>query len=211
MGDFGLGANDGKIFDILAHSMGGLVSRYMIEFIRKGDNLVDNLFMFGTPNGGSVFGDIPAFRDKLTALLTVGLNYGKVWLGTVGIVLDYFNKFLIGTRVLTVTLTQMSTEGDFIDQLVNSEVKVQTKYTIIAGDITDYQTLDDAFFSKLMDAILLKIGNVVNDEPNDIAVMVEDIRAVPQEMEALKYDVCCHHMNYFEKGEGLRILKEVMG
>ena len=94
---------------------------------------------------------------------------------------------------------------------VNSEVKVQTKYTIIAGDITDYQTLDDAFFSKLMDAILLKIGNVVNDEPNDIAVMVEDIRAVPQEMEALKYDVCCHHMNYFEKGEGLRILKEVMG
>ena len=211
LGDFGLGADDGKTVDILAHSMGGLVSRYMIEFIRKGDNLVDNLFMFGTPNGGSVFGDIPAFRDKLTAILTIGLNYGKLWLGTIGIALDYFNKFLIGTKALTVTLSQMSTEGDFIDQLVNSEVKVQTKYTIIAGDITDYQSLDDAFFSKLMDAILLKIGNVANDDPNDIAVLVEDIRAVPEGIAALKYDACCHHMNYFEEGEGLRILKEVMG
>ncbi len=207
----GLGTNDGKTFDILAHSMGGLVSRYMIEYIRKGDDLVDNLFMFGTPNGGSVFGDIPAFRDKLTAILTIGLNYGKLWLGTIGIALDYFNKFLIGTRPLTVTLAQMSTEGDFIDKLVNSEVKVQTKYTVVAGDITDYQSLDDAFFTKLMDAILLKIGNVANDEANDIAVMVEDIRAVPESIGALKYDACCHHMNYFEEGEGLRILKEIMG
>ena len=207
----GLGVNDGKTFDILAHSMGGLVSRYMIEYTREGDGLVDNLFMFGTPNGGSVFGDIPAFRDKLTGLLTIGLNYGKLWLGTIGIALDYFNKFLIGTRPLTVTLAQMSTEGDFIDRLVNSEVKVQTKYTVVAGDITDYQSLDDAFFTKLMDAILLKIGNVANDEANDIAVMVEDIRAIPESIGALKYDACCHHMNYFEEGEGLRILKEIMG
>lgn len=207
----GLSANDGKKFDILAHSMGGLVSRYMIEFIRKGDGLVDNLFMFGTPNGGSVFGDIPAFRDKLTALLTVGLNYGKAWLGTIGIALDYFNKFLIGTRALTVTLAQMSTEGDFIDKLVNSKVKVHTKYTVIAGDITDYESLHDAFFSKLMEKLLLKIGHIANDEANDIAVMVEDIRAIPDRAGVLKYDVCCHHMNYFEEGEGLRILKEVMG
>lgn len=207
----GLGVDDGKIFDILAHSMGGLVSRYMIEYVREGDGLVDNLFMFGTPNGGSVFGDIPAFRDRLTGLLTIGLNYGKLWLGTIGIALDYFNKFLIGTRPLTVTLAQMSTEGDFIEKLVNSEVKVQTKYTVVAGDITDYQSLDDAFFTKLMDAILLKIGNVANDEANDIAVMVEDIRAVPESIGALKYDACCHHMNYFEEGEGLRILKEIMG
>lgn len=207
----GLSVDDGKTFDILAHSMGGLVSRYMIEYLRKGDSLVDNLFMFGTPNGGSVFGDIPAFRDKLTAILTIGLNYGKLWLGTVGIALDYFNKFLISSRVLTVTLSQMSTEGDFIDKLTNSEVNTQTKYTIIAGDITDYESLKDAFFSKLMDKILLKIGNVANDEANDIAVLVEDIRAVPDGMNALKYNVCCHHMNYFEEGEGLRILKEVMG
>jgi len=209
--DIGLNADDGKMFDILAHSMGGLVSRYMIEYIRKGDSLVDNLFMFGTPNGGSVFGDIPAFRDRLTAILTIGLNYGKLWLGTIGIALDYFNKFLIGTRPLTVTLAQMSTEGEFIDKLVNSEVKVQTKYTVVAGDITDYESLNDAFFTKLMDAILLKIGNVANDEPNDVAVMVEDIRAIPESIDALKYDACCHHMNYFEEGEGLQILKEVMG
>jgi len=37
---YGLGENDGKQFDILAHSMGGLVSRYMIEQIRKGDGVL---------------------------------------------------------------------------------------------------------------------------------------------------------------------------
>ncbi len=211
LADKGLSANDGKKVDILAHSMGGLVSRYMIEYIRKGDTLVDNLFMFGTPNGGSVFGDIPAFRDKLTAMLTIGLNYGKLWLGTIGIALDYFNKFLIGTRPLTVTLAQMSTEGDFIDKLVNSEIKIHTKYTVIAGDITHYESLNDAFFAKLMDAIILKIGNIANEGANDIAVMVEDIRAVPDNIDTIKYDICCHHMNYFEDGEGLQVLREVMG
>jgi len=144
-------------------------------------------------------------------MLTIGLNYGKLWLGTIGIALDYFNKFLIGTRPLTVTLAQMSTEGDFIDKLVNSEIKIHTKYTVIAGDITHYESLNDAFFAKLMDAIILKIGNIANEGANDIAVMVEDIRAVPDNIDTIKYDICCHHMNYFEDGEGLQVLREVMG
>ena len=93
----GLGENDGKRLDILAHSMGGLVSRYLIEFIRK-DNLIDNLFMFGTPNGGSIFGEIPVFRDKLVQILTVGLNFGKAWLGWIGTALDFTNKILIGSN-----------------------------------------------------------------------------------------------------------------
>ena len=50
----GLSSDDGKQLDILAHSMGGLVSRYLIEHIRQGDNLVDRLVMVGTPNGGSI-------------------------------------------------------------------------------------------------------------------------------------------------------------
>lgn len=38
-------------FDIIAHSMGGLVSRYLIE--KRGSRNVDHLFMIGTPNFGS--------------------------------------------------------------------------------------------------------------------------------------------------------------
>jgi len=211
LGEFGLGVDDGKSLDILAHSMGGLVSRYMIEYVREGDNLVDNLFMFGTPNGGSVFGDIPAFRDKMTALLTIGLNYGKPWLGQIGVVVGFINKGLMLTSTVTKTLAQMSPDSEFIGKLVNSKVKGHTKYTVVAGDINKYHSLNDAFFSKLMDKVLLKVGNVANKDPNDVAVMVEWIRAVPDEIGAMKYDVCCHHMNYFEEGDGLDILKEIMG
>jgi len=104
----GLKVDDGKRVDILAHSMGGLVSRYLIEQIREGDNLIDHLYMFGTPNGGSVFGNLPAYRDRLILLLTAGLNFGKAWLGQVGVALSLVNKALVGSKVLTKTLAQMS-------------------------------------------------------------------------------------------------------
>ena len=53
MAAVGLGPPDhGKSLDIVAHSMGGLVSRWFIE--REGGNrVVRRLVMLGTPNGGS--------------------------------------------------------------------------------------------------------------------------------------------------------------
>ncbi|MEM1120279.1 MAG: caspase family protein [Bacteroidota bacterium] len=210
LNEYGIQANDGKMVDILAHSMGGLVSRYLIEFIRKGDNMIDNLYMFGTPNGGSIFGEIPVYRDRLVKLLTVGLNFGKAWLGWVGTVLSVVNKGLIGSKALTITLAQMSTDSAFIDRLKDGQ-QGHTKYTIIAGDISDYQNIKEARLARFVEAVLLKIGNTANSEqPNDIAVLVEDIRAVPDQIEALKYDVCCHHMNYFDSKEGLLALKEAI-
>ncbi|MEM6316795.1 MAG: caspase family protein [Bacteroidota bacterium] len=207
---YGLGANDGKRFDILAHSMGGLVSRYLIEHVRKGDDLVDNLYMFGTPNGGSVFGEIPAYRDKLVKLLTIGLNFGKAWLGWVGTALSAVNKMLIGSAMVTKTLAQMSSESELIDKLNNSE-PVSTKYTVVAGDISNYENIKEVRLARLVEQVLLKIGEAAHTKaPNDIAVLVEDIRKIPAEMNALKYDVCCHHLNYFESEEGLRMVSAVL-
>ena len=207
---YGLGPNDGKTFDILAHSMGGLVSRYLIEFIRKGDTLVDHLFMFGTPNGGSIFGEIPVYRDKLVKLLTVGLNFGKAWLGGVGTALGILNKVLMGSKPITVTLGQMSANSEFIDKLKDGQ-KGHTKYRVIAGDISDYHNIKGARFKRFVEKVLLKIGKTANsNEPNDIAVLVEDIRSVPDAIAAEKYDVCCHHMNYFESEDGLIALREIV-
>ena len=206
----GFSPKDKKQLDILAHSMGGLVSRYLIEFIRKGDTLVDNLYMFGTPNGGSIFGEIPVYRDKLVKLLTVGLNFGKHWLGWVGTALSAVNKVLIGSKTITITLAQMSTDSAFIDKLKDGK-KGHTKYTIFAGDITEYDNIKEARLARFIEAVLLKIGNTANSsQPNDIAVLVDDIRAVPNHIQALKYDVCCHHLNYFESEEGLLALKDAL-
>jgi len=62
-----------------------------------------------------------------------------------------------------------------------------------------------------MNTVLLKAGNFASaDEPNDVAVVREDIFDIPAEIGAKEYKVACHHMNYFEAGAGLDKLKEAM-
>ncbi len=208
---YGIGKDDGKTVDILAHSMGGLVSRYMIEQIRKGDNTIDQLFMFGTPNGGSVFGDVPGYRDVVNKLLTVALNYGKAWLGPIGTFLNVVNKTLAASKFLTVTLAQMSPTSPFIENLYKNGIKGHTKYTIVAGDTTAYSNKQDKRYSQFMEAFVLKIGNVANSNvPNDIAALVEQIKAIPPVIAPDTHDICCHHLNYFEEGEGLETLKQIV-
>jgi len=208
---FNLGDKDGKHIDLLAHSMGGLVSRYMIEHIRKGDSLIDRLIMFGTPNGGSIFGDIPAYRDVLIKLVAIALNFGKPWLGPLGKFLSGVNQALIASKALTVTLEQMSPSSPFIENLYKNGVKRHTKYTIIAGDITFYDKEQDQFFNKFKEQVLLKIGNVANrNTPNDIAVLVEQIKAIPATLAAEEHDIACHHLNYFDEGAGLETLKTIL-
>ena len=208
---YNIGANDGKTVDILAHSMGGLVSRYMIEQIRKGDNAIDRLFMFGTPNGGSVFGDIPAYRDMLTKLMTFALNFGKPWLGPLAGYMSGVNKALIATKALTVTLEQMSPTSPFIEGLYKNSVKGHTTYTIVAGDTTAYKNKKDSLFSEFMETVVLKVGNLANSNtPNDIAALVEQIKALPPDLDAQTHDICCHHLNYFDEGAGLDTLRTIV-
>jgi len=107
-------------------------------------------------------------------------------------------------------LAQMSAESDFIEKLKDGQ-KGHTNYTVIAGDISDYNNIKEARFARFVEAVLLQIGNTANsDLPNDIAVLVDDIRAVPDIIQAMKYDVCCHHMNYFESEEGLLALEDMV-
>jgi len=208
---YGIGKDDGKTVDILAHSMGGLVSRYLIEQIRKGDNAIDRLIMFGTPNGGSVFGDIPGYRDVLNKFLTLALNYGKEWLGPLGTFMNVVNKTLGASKILTVTLAQMSPTSPFIENLYKNSIKGHTKYTVVAGDTTAYSKKRDKRFSQFIEDFVLKVGNIANSHvPNDIAVLVEQIKAIPSTIDPDTHDICCHHLNYFEEGEGLETLKEIV-
>ena len=62
LNNVGIVPEDGKHFDIIVHSLGGLVSRTMLETL-GGHTFVDNLIMFGTPNGGSRFGKIVDYQN----------------------------------------------------------------------------------------------------------------------------------------------------
>ncbi len=108
----GLGPDHGKSLDIIAHSMGGLVSRWFIER-ERGNRMARRLVMLGTPNGGSPW---PQVQDWATTALAVGLNgLSKViWPASV------LAGLVQAVEAVDVTLDQMVPESSFLKALYAS-------------------------------------------------------------------------------------------
>ncbi len=198
----GLTEDDGKHLTILAHSMGGLVSRWFIEQ-EEGNKVVDHLILAGTPNGGSKFGTIEQYRKFVSTALNLSINFITKQIPFAGTVLNV----LKGAEEVTVTLGQMTPGSTFLNTL-NSSDDPGIPYTILAGDITDYE-VQGGGFKRLLEKATVGVGGIVyDDEPNDIAVSSRSIGAVggvrqpaPQTL-----DVVCHHLNYFSSEAGLQTL-----
>lgn len=203
-----LNGDDGKQLDIVAHSMGGLVSRYLIEHIRNGDSTVDRLIMVGTPNGGSEFGKIPGYLNTMNTLLGLSLNFFKDYIGAILPQIEYLNKALTVSPFVTVTLNNMAPNSELVELLKKPVPAIHTIYHVIAGDITNYKQHYDGIFSRYMDQLLLRVGHLVyRDRPNDIAVGAEEIKQIPDVYQTSEFDVNCHHLNYFQHEEGVKVLK----
>lgn len=203
----GIGADDGKTVTVLAHSMGGLVSRWMIEK-EGGAAFIDHLVMCGTPNAGSPFGDVGKARKILLALMGLGASTGITipYLGPIAGVLSASAK-------LTPTLEQMAPTSEFIKTL-NAGVPAATRYTILAGNIDDYQAPDKAFFDSLMVKITRSapLDVLFENAANDIAVKTHSILLddVVGDHPATRANVACHHLNYFSSPAGQTALKAVV-
>lgn len=203
----GIGADDGKTVTVLAHSMGGLVSRWLTEK-EGGDAFIDHLVMCGTPNAGSPFGEVGKARKVLLALLALGSNFG-VTLPVCGSIAGV----LSASAKVTSTLEQMAPGSEFITALNGSPAPV-TRYTILAGNIDDYQSPDQAFF----DALMVKITRsapldlLFDSAANDIAVKTHSILLddVLGEHPATRSNVACHHLNYFSSPAGQAALRAVV-
>lgn len=225
--DVGLGSGHDKQLTIVAHSMGGLVSRYMIENLRGDDGSVEKLMMFGTPNGGSRFGLAPGLvdehlpekykeliKDKAKEWYKFALGLALNLLpGYVKTILEYVAKLAkldeIASPQILNTLIMMSPEGDFIKGLVANSKASKTEYFIIAGDITNYKP-SGGWFKRLVEKVEVGVGKVVYyNIPNDIAVGVEDIRKVQGVSEDTHTVVVPgHHLNYFENPPSVEKWKE---
>jgi len=202
----GLGANHGKVLHIVAHSMGGLVSRWFIE--REGGNqVVQHLIMLGTPNGGSPW---PTVQDWATLALGIGLNS----LSTVAWPVKVLGSLISAIEAVDVTLDQMKPNSDFLKTLAQSD-DPGIPYSIIAGNtsIIPAAVQQQGEKSSLLERLMQNLfGKVVAlpffGQPNDIAVTVQSIRNVtdgrslPPEIQ----EVACDHLTYFNHPEGLKAL-----
>jgi pimeloyl-ACP methyl ester carboxylesterase len=200
--------------DIISHSMGGLVSRYLLEHIKGTEGWVNRLFMFGTPNGGSVLGKIPKIRDWTVTILTLACNYGKALLGAAAPVLSAVNKALAATKVATNSLEQMAIDSKFLKLLNESPSQpVTTQYHIIAGNVLTFVPANDSGrFHKLMEKIKRQVGELLYSATtkNDIAVGVDSIFTLPAGINATKKELPGHHLNYFELEEPINYFKTLL-
>jgi pimeloyl-ACP methyl ester carboxylesterase len=219
----GLSPNHGKELHIIAHSMGGLISRWFIE--REGGNeIVQHLIMLGTPNAGSPWSKV---QDLAFAFLGMGLNQ----LSTVAPPITILAKLVEFLEANDNSLEQMQPNCEFLQELAKNP-DPHVPYTIIAGDRslttvsqTDMEkqnTVLRNLMQKLFPHIIKNaLNNTVNstlnmvffDQPNDIAVTLDSIKSVDSNRSPqpkILPDVACDHLSYFTHPAGLEALAKAL-
>jgi pimeloyl-ACP methyl ester carboxylesterase len=210
----GLGPDHGKQLDIVAHSMGGLVSRWFIER-ESGHRVVRRLIMLGTPNGGSPWSRV---QDWATTALTIGLNeLSKVcWPAAV------LAGLVRGIEAVDVTLDQMLPDSAFLREL-NASPDPKVPYVLIAGDTSLIPaSAGDAERRSSLRRLLARLWSnrtkydladmFFGGAENDVAVSVASMRhtTVPREPTCDVRTIACDHMSYFHHPEGLRAIASVI-
>ena len=194
----GFDEKDAKELVTVAHSMGGLVARYMIEHL-GGDKFTDKLVMLGAPNAGSKFGDIPSYINWLNLILGVGT---KLFPNVLTPIVSGFLSVL--QKTVCITLDQMNPASSFIQNLAVGTPPANVTYKVLGGNLAKFLA-NDTDAKNLMDKALFQTGEWVNkDEPNDIAVEVKSIFSVKA---IEKQEIACHHLNYFLVDESIAALK----
>lgn len=170
---------------VVAHSMGGLVTR---QFICEngGADMVSKFIMAGTPNGGSEWGKASGqIVQSLQLLLTHALNVtGPVKWAITGLSFLIKNFYNPGN-----TLKDMTIASQFLSDLSNKTFPANLPFYIVGSDtelVDDSYTTDDPFFKKLPQ--ILKTGALYpaltkvlfKGHPNDMAVTLESMKKIKE-------------------------------
>ena len=201
----GLAAGHDKQFDVVAHSMGGLVCRYMIEFVPGVG--VDRLVTLGTPNGGSPW---PTVQKWATAGVAFAVNSltAVVWpvqvLGT-----------LLGlVEEVDTALDQMEPGSAFLKNLAKGS-DPRLPYHVIIGDRS---LVDEARAAGLLARLApSRIASELVDlaflnKPNDLAVAVTSAQKLPggRAPAADFHVVASDHVSFFSAQASLTKLAELL-
>ena len=213
----GLGAGSGKNLHIIAHSMGGLVSRWFIE--REGGKAIANhLIMLGTPNAGSPWSTV---EEWATTMLGIGLNGLSTvsWsVPVLGMLMKALGTAAGALEMIDVSLDQMKPGSLFLNNLASSP-DPGIPYSIVAGNTSIVPAALESQEGKLslIKRLTQKLSNraislAFFNQPNDIAVKVDSIKSVDRDRTYPPQiqEVACDHMVYFYHPEGLQGLSQAI-
>jgi pimeloyl-ACP methyl ester carboxylesterase len=199
----GLGPNHGKTLHIVAHSMGGLVSRSFIEQA-GGKHVVQHLIMVGTPNGGSPWSTVQEWAFTALRLVLNGLAVSGMPIAALG-------NLLAGVEAIDVNLDQMNPKSEFLDSLRQSD-DPGIPYTIIAGNTSIIKPANQETRSIIL-RLVNRLGKSAVEFPfwgeaNDIFCTVSSIKYLPPDRSPSPQvlEAACNHLDYFHDLHGLQAL-----
>lgn len=206
LNECGFSDQDNKRLTLLVHSMGGLVARWFIEQ-EGGNQFVDHLVMCGTPNVGSPFGKIDSARNLTSIFTTWAMNSYPAFVPFGAGLLTMLGR----SKKISNCLEQMNPNSSFI-QTLNNGCDPHLPYTILAGNIADYNEQYDSLMAKLTAKI--GKGNIFDilfeGTGHDIAVSLPSIHGIlGRQPLPTKQVIGCHHLNYFTSKAGLEALASI--
>jgi len=199
----GFGPEDGVHLDVFAHSMGGLVARYLVE-VFGGDAFADRCFLVGVPNQGTVL----AAAKRLVP-----------WLGTL-----LLNTPLPTTPVLLASwaLKRVSDDAVGVEDLRPGSESIRALNAITGAARVPYYCLAGSYcvsdnakglwqrlWNRFRQGLSASLEFLFDDE-NDLVVSVTSVQTVregryPTEL-LVRAVVPCSHVAYFSNPQAERQL-----
>ncbi len=213
----GLTSGHGKQVTLIAHSLGTMVTRWLIEQTPGGKDIVQRALLVGGPNAGT-----PAARaeDLLAFLLGAAIN-GLLTLAfpwaIIPKLLGALATGVVAAKNAIKTLDQIKPGAAFYNTLNDPLADPGVPYTVIAGDVnlllaqggaTARQHGLLALANKYRLAGLLFAG-----KPNDMIISVESIQAVPETRTpkpVLLPVLACDHVSYFAHADALAQMRAAL-
>jgi pimeloyl-ACP methyl ester carboxylesterase len=208
--EVGITEGVGKRFDIMAHSMGCLVSRHFVERL-SGSKIVKTLYLFGAPNNGSTLAELKNMIGTGITLAVNGLSFLQPYI----LPLSFLGK---GLGTMLVTIGELDPKSAFITDL-NNAPDTGIRYYATAGNVElmkQTQPEQHGFYQKVMESLKKAPDNMINSlfgEPHDMAVPVRSVRSVGKQTNVEFREIACDHFNFFEVNSvGLTaMIEEVKG
>ncbi len=206
----GFASDDSTQLGIIAHSMGGLVARWMIERL-DGAHLVDHLITLGTPNGGSPW---PRIVNWPLATLTFGLNR----LAAVFWPTSVLSGLVAVLEKVDIALDDMAPGSVRLQALFESP-DPELPYTVLIGDRSLISSPQDRRIAAVVAALgprqLIDRADALAflGQPNDLAVAVTSAEHLPpgRKPSAELRTVACDHVTFFSSPAGLAALTQAIG
>jgi hypothetical protein len=199
LSEAGLGPGRGKVLDVVAHSIGGLVARWFIER-EEGSRSVRRLVMLGSPTGRAAWMNT---RDWATAMLAVGLNELSPGVWPAGVMTD----LVVAAQAGDAALRDAAPDSAFLRDLdVGAPPRVPSM--LITGRpllVSSRRSERDTQLRRLLDRLRLAGAGMepaetfLDEEERDLAVSAE--RTVAE----------CDHFSFFSSPEGLSALATALG